>query len=97
MQGYTGAGTRAAAARAPSCSQTDGTTTYSLESFDDGGGAINPALHTYPVDGASPGLTTDFPPTVAVRPSPVLPLATERVTVTATVNDRESPIGDSVS
>ena len=71
--------------------QTDGTTTYSLQSFDDGGGRINPTLHTYPVDGASAGLTANFPPTVAVDTNPVLPLATDAVTVTATVFDRESP------
>ncbi len=71
--------------------QTDGTTSYSLQSFDDGGGRINPTLHTYPVDGASPGLTANFPPTVAVDTNPVLPLATDAVTVTATVFDRETP------
>ena len=69
--------------------QTDGTTTYSLRSFDDGGVRINPALHTYPVDGVSPGVTTNFPPTVQVDTNPMLPLASEPVTVTAAIFDRE--------
>ena len=72
--------------------ETDGTTTYSLKSFDDGGARINPAAHTYAVDGVSPGVTTDFPPTVIVQTTPVAPLATESVLVSAAVNDRESPI-----
>ena len=42
---------------------TDGTTNYSLGSFDDGGVQIDAALHTYPVDGVSAGVTTDFRPT----------------------------------
>jgi beta-lactamase superfamily II metal-dependent hydrolase len=71
---------------------TDGTTGYSLASFDDSGARISAALHTYPVDGVSPGVTTDFRPTVIPRTSPVLPLATEAVTVSAAVNDRESPV-----
>ena len=72
--------------------QTDGTTNYSLGSFDDGGAQIDAGLHTYPVDGVSTGLTTDFPPTVIAATNPVLPLAADAVTVTAAVNDRESPI-----
>ena len=70
---------------------TDGTTTFAVSSFDDGGTRINPALNVYPVDGASPGVTTDFGPTVIPQADPVLPLATESVTVSAAVND-ESPI-----
>jgi beta-lactamase superfamily II metal-dependent hydrolase len=69
--------------------QTDGATTYSLKSFDDGGVRINPALHTYPVDGASPGMTSNFPPTVMAATTPALPLASETVTVTAAIFDRE--------
>ena len=71
--------------------ETDGTTSYSLRSFDDGGVRLNPAVHTYPVDGASAGLTANFPPTVAVDTNPALPLAADAVTVTATVFDRETP------
>lgn len=71
---------------------TDGTTTYSIESFDDGGVRINSLVHTYAVDGASIGLTTDFPPTVIPTTSPAAPLATDAVVVSAQVNDRESPV-----
>ena len=53
---------------------------------------ISPLLHTYAVDGASTGVTADFPPTVIARPTQRLPLATEAVIVSALVNDRESPI-----
>jgi hypothetical protein len=35
---------------------------------------INPAVHTYAVDGASAGVTTDFPPTVIAQTTPVAPL-----------------------
>src|SRR5262249_61741786 len=84
--GYAGRGTVGVA--------TDGSTTYSLSSFDDGGVRLNPGVHTYAVDGASPGLTADFKPTVVVDESPVLPLANENVVVSAAVNDRESPISD---
>ena len=69
--------------------QTDGTTTYSLRSFDDGGIRVNPGVHSYPVDGVSPGFTTNFPPTVMVETSPAVPLASEPVTVTAAIFDRE--------
>ena len=44
------------------------------------------------VDGASPGLTTDFSPTVVVSITPEVPLATDAVVVSAMVNDRESAI-----
>ena len=69
--------------------QTDGTTTYSLQSFDDGGGRISPALHTYTVDGRSPGRTANFPPTVVVQTTPLLPLASDPVVVTANVRDQD--------
>jgi beta-lactamase superfamily II metal-dependent hydrolase len=69
--------------------QTDGTTTYSLRSFDDGGIRVDPVVHSYPVDGVSPGFTSNFPPTVMVETSPVLPLASEPVAVSAAIFDRE--------
>ncbi|HXI28362.1 MAG TPA: choice-of-anchor D domain-containing protein [Vicinamibacterales bacterium] len=71
---------------------TDGTTTYSLRSFDDGGVRLSPALHTYNVDNASAGVTTDFNPTVIPRMTPASPLASDSTLISALVNDRESPI-----
>jgi len=91
QQGYTGAAA-GNAGQGTIVLSTDGTSTYSLSSFDDGGTRIPAAQHTYAVDGVSPGITTDFNPTVVVRTSPVLPLANETVTITAAVNDRESAI-----
>jgi beta-lactamase superfamily II metal-dependent hydrolase/predicted extracellular nuclease len=91
QQGYTGAAA-GHAGQGTVLLATDGTTTYSMSSFDDGGVRINPNLHTYAVDGVSPGLTADFKPTVVVNESPSVPLATESVLFTAAVNDRESPI-----
>src|SRR5262249_18980020 len=91
QQGYTGASALNAGNGTIEL-ETDGTTTYSLKSFDDGGVRINPAMHVYPVDGISPGITTDFPRTVIVQTLPVAPLASENVVVSAAVNDRESPI-----
>ncbi len=70
---------------------TDGTTNYSLKSFDDNGVRINPAQHLYPLDAVN-GVTLNFPPTVIPSLSPVVPLATGAVTVSAKVNDREDPI-----
>src|SRR5262245_54564370 len=90
-QGYTGA----AAGNAGNGTirlTTDGTTTYSLTSFDDGGARLPGAVHTYTVDGASTGVTTDFRPTVIAQTTPVVPLAADGVVVAAAVNDRESPI-----
>src|SRR5207247_8255375 len=75
---------------------TDGTTNYSLSSFDDGGARLPSAVHTYPVDGVSAGVTSDFRPTVVAQTTPVVPLASDSVTVTAAVNDRESPISNVV-
>ena len=72
--------------------ETDGMATYSLKSFDDGGVRIASALHTYPVDGASLGVTTDFAPTVIASILPEVPLATDTVTVSARATDRESAI-----
>jgi hypothetical protein len=90
-QGYTGTGAGHAGQGTIRLS-TDGTTTYSLTSFDDGGVRLPAAAHTYVVDGASPGLTADFKPTVIAQTTPVVPLATDGVVVAAAVNDRESPI-----
>ena len=90
-QGYTGAAA-GNAGHGTVLLATDGTTTYSLSSFDDSGARLSPSLHTYAVDGVSPGLTADFKPTVVVNESPTVPLATESVLVTAAVSDRESPI-----
>ena len=57
---------------------TDGTTNYTMESFETAASQIEPLLHTYPIDGASNGLTTDFPPTVIPAANPVAPLAGNR-------------------
>jgi beta-lactamase superfamily II metal-dependent hydrolase len=65
---------------------TDGTSTYSMKSFTDGGLRIN---HTFPVDGASSGITTIFPPTVIPSITPAVPLSSDVVTITAQVN----PVG----
>ena len=91
QQGYTGAAA-GNAGHGTVLLSTDGSTTYTMSSFDDGGARISPAQHTYAVDGVSPGITTDFKPTVVPQLSPVLPRANEDVVVTAAVNDRESPI-----
>jgi beta-lactamase superfamily II metal-dependent hydrolase len=91
QQGYYGASV-ATAGSGTMLLTTDGTSTYSMQSFDDGGVRINPVQHTYAVDGASNGLTTDFPPTVIPTTSPAAPLATDAVVVSAQVNDRESPV-----
>ncbi|HEY2150427.1 MAG TPA: choice-of-anchor D domain-containing protein, partial [Vicinamibacterales bacterium] len=91
QQGYTGAAA-GNAGHGTVLLTTDGSTTYTMSSFDDGGARINPALHTYAVDGVSPGITTDFKPTVIAQIAPVLPRANESVVVSAAVNDRESPI-----
>ncbi len=72
--------------------QTDGSTNYTMKSFDDNGVRISPTQHVYPIDTASNGITTDFPPTVIPTVNPPLPLATETATVMALVNDKESPI-----
>src|SRR5262245_18567406 len=60
-QGYSGA-SAADAGNGTILLTTDGLTSYALSSFDDGGARINAAVHTYALDGASPGVTTDFPP-----------------------------------
>jgi beta-lactamase superfamily II metal-dependent hydrolase len=72
--------------------ETDGVANYTLKSHDDDGARIDPSLNTYAVDGASAGITADFAPTVVVTTQPVAPLATDTTTISAEVNDRESPI-----
>jgi beta-lactamase superfamily II metal-dependent hydrolase len=74
--------------------QTDGMSTYSLMSFDDGGVRISPSLNTYSVDGASMGVTTDFAPVVIPTLTPEFPLATEAVTFNVRVGDDNSPISN---
>lgn len=91
QQGYAGAGP-GSGGLGTLMIQTDGTTNYSFTSFDDGGVRINPALHTYPVDSASAGVTNNFKPNVIPSYSPAVPLSTEPVTVSARVNDREDAI-----
>jgi beta-lactamase superfamily II metal-dependent hydrolase/DNA/RNA endonuclease YhcR with UshA esterase domain len=91
QQGYTGAAA-GNAGQGTILLATDGATTYSLSSFDDGGTRLPAAAHTYPVDGASAGVTADFAPTVIAQTTPALPLAGDIVTIGAAVNDRESPI-----
>src|SRR5207237_3092850 len=70
QQGYSGAAA-GSAGQGTILLSTDGTTTYSLSSFDDGGARLAAAVHTYAVDGASSitpgapfprstGVTTDF-------------------------------------
>ncbi len=71
---------------------TDGTTFYTMSSRDDGGVRIPAGIHSYAVDGAGAGVTTNFSPTVLVATSPVVPLSTEAVTVSATVDDREDVV-----
>src|SRR6185503_10408619 len=63
QQGYTGAAA-GNAGQGTIRLTTDGTTTYSLISFDDGGARLGAAQHTYVVDGVSNGPATDFKPTV---------------------------------
>ena len=85
--------TRATPGRAPSCCRPTARRPTRSSSFDDGGVRIDAGAphvsgrrriggphHRLPADGRGR------------RPAPVLPLATDTVTVTATVNDRESPI-----
>jgi beta-lactamase superfamily II metal-dependent hydrolase len=91
QQGYFGAPT-SSPGNGTLLLQTDGVTTYSMMSFDDGGVRINPALHSYAIDAASTGLTTDFPPTVIPTTSPAAPLAADPVVVSAQVNDDQSPV-----
>jgi beta-lactamase superfamily II metal-dependent hydrolase len=91
QQGFTGA-SAANAGQGTVMLETDGVASYTLRSFDDSGTRLNPGVHTYAIDGASVGITTDFAPTVVVQTAPVVPQAAEAVVVSAAVNDRESAI-----
>ena len=53
---------------------------------------IDPVAHVYAVDHESPGLKSDFPPTVIPTTTPAAPLASEAVVVAAQIADRESPV-----
>lgn len=76
--------------------QTDGTTNFSVMSFDDGGIQISPTSNTYTLDNTGANVTTNFPPTVIPSLNPTYPLATEAETISAQVNDRESAISSVV-
>jgi beta-lactamase superfamily II metal-dependent hydrolase/fibronectin type 3 domain-containing protein len=92
LQGYSGAAP-AAAGNGTVLLKTDGTTSFSMESFEDGGVRLSPLQHIYAIDNStSTGLTTNFPPTVIPSINPPVPLATDAVIVQAQVNDREDAI-----
>ena len=76
QQGYSGAAA-GNAGQGTILLSTDGTTNYSLSSFDDGGARLPSAVHTYAVDGVSAGVTSDFRPTVVAQTTPVVPLASD--------------------
>src|SRR5207302_1191755 len=76
---------------------TDGTSGYTMQSFDDSGVRINPSLHSYALDASSTGVTTDFPPTVIPTTNPVAPLSTDAVVVSAQINDRAPITGATLS
>jgi len=90
-QGYSGAAP-ADAGKGTILLKTDGTTSFTMESFDDGGVRLSAAAHAYSLDSAGAGVMTNFPPTVIPSISPLVPLASDTVTVSAMVNDREDPI-----
>jgi beta-lactamase superfamily II metal-dependent hydrolase len=88
VQGYSGASS-SNGGQGTILLKTDGTVSYSMESFDDGGVRISPSAHVYALDGQGNGLASDFPPTVIPFVSPVVPTAADVVTVTALVNDNQ--------
>jgi beta-lactamase superfamily II metal-dependent hydrolase len=90
-QGYSGAAP-ANAGNGTILLKTDGTTSFTMESFEDGGVRLSPAQHAFSLDATGAGITTNFPPTVIPTISPVVPLSTDTVTVQAMVNDKEDPI-----
>ncbi|MBV9069810.1 MAG: lamin tail domain-containing protein [Acidobacteria bacterium] len=90
-QGYSGAAP-ANAGNGTILLKTDGTTSFTMESFEDGGVRLSPAQHAFSLDATGAGITTNFPPTVIPSISPVVPLSTDTVTVQAMVNDKEDPI-----
>jgi beta-lactamase superfamily II metal-dependent hydrolase/DNA/RNA endonuclease YhcR with UshA esterase domain len=91
VQGYSGAD-QAHAGLGTILLKTDGTVSFSMESFDDGGVRLPAATHIYSLDATNAGVTTNFPPTVIPYINPGAPLASDIVTVTALVNDREDAI-----
>jgi beta-lactamase superfamily II metal-dependent hydrolase len=91
VQGYSGAAP-ANAGNGTVLLKTDGTTSFTMESFEDGGVRISPAAHVYALDSTGAGVTTNFPPTVVPSIAPAVPLSSDTVTVTAQVFDREDPI-----
>jgi beta-lactamase superfamily II metal-dependent hydrolase len=90
-QGYSGAAP-ATAGNGTILLKTDGTTSFTMESFDDGGVRLSPAAHSYALDATGAGITTNFPPTVIPSINPAVPLSTDTVTVQAMVNDKEDAI-----
>ncbi|HEV7427102.1 MAG TPA: lamin tail domain-containing protein, partial [Thermoanaerobaculia bacterium] len=92
-QGYSGAAP-ANAGSGTILLKTDGTTAFTMESFDDAGARLSAASHAYSLDAAGAGVTTNFPPTVIPSINPVVPTAADTVTVQAMVNDREDPISN---
>ncbi len=90
-QGYSGAAP-SNAGNGTILLKTDGLTAFTMESFEDAGVRISPAVHAYSLDSAGAGVTTNFPPTVIPSITPIVPLASETVTVQAMVNDREDAI-----
>ena len=92
-QGYSGAAP-AAAGNGTILLKTDGTIAFTMESFDDAGARISAASHAYSLDATGAGITTNFPPTVIPSINPVVPTASDIVTVQAMVNDREDPISN---
>jgi beta-lactamase superfamily II metal-dependent hydrolase len=90
-QGYSGAAP-ADAGNGTILLKTDGLTAFTMESYEDGGARISPTSHAYAIDATGAGVTTNFPPTVIPSITPVVPLASDTVTVQAQVKDREDPI-----
>ncbi|MCU1350636.1 MAG: repeat protein, partial [Acidobacteria bacterium] len=91
LQGYSGADAAHAGLGTVRLT-TDGTTSFTMDSFDDGGVRLSAASHVYALDSTGAGITANFPPTVVPNLVPGVPTATDTVTVSALVNDREDPI-----
>jgi beta-lactamase superfamily II metal-dependent hydrolase/DNA/RNA endonuclease YhcR with UshA esterase domain len=91
LQGYSGAD-QAHAGQGTILLKTDGTTSFTLESFDDGGVRIPASAHVYDLDATGAGVMTNFPPTVVPNLVPGVPLATDAATVQAKVADAEDAI-----
>ncbi|HKO58246.1 MAG TPA: DUF5689 domain-containing protein, partial [Thermoanaerobaculia bacterium] len=91
LQGYSGAD-QAHAGQGTILLKTDGTTSFTMESFDDGGVRIPASAHVYDLDSTGAGVMTNFPPTVVPNLVPGVPLASETATVQANVADAEDVI-----